>query len=369
MKQVQPWLVAASLSATPLVADDLGSPIGASHLLTPGTATGQVVGNSTIVSLNDNTVIEWDSFTLPQGSDLQFNFTNPADTVVNRVTGTGVTLVGGTIESNGNVVLLSPNSWLLFRPSARVVAGSFTASGLNAEATQFFNGGSNLEFEATPNSNPTTVIRGEITSTSGDVILVGRELQVVGDIKSAGNVVAVTGDEVAIDRNAPQNAVTDGGSQIIQGGVIDAGADIAFVSQNAMSMTGQMTANDGRGRAFFRVDDGGNILTGAAGLTVRAGSAEFSVEPNGEVAFIGPVEGEFTGGISPALNEFPSLSSNRSARRTVPTSSTVTARAGTGFTKEDEKKAKRRSRAVAENVAPVRKRSFFRTRTTVTPKR
>src|SRR6056297_825897 len=91
--------ISACLALTPATAaDDLcGCPIGRSNLLTPGTATCEVIGASTVVSLTDHTVIEWDAFALRPGSELRFQFTNPADTVVNRVTGSGVTFVGGTL--------------------------------------------------------------------------------------------------------------------------------------------------------------------------------------------------------------------------------------------------------------------------------
>ena len=359
------WMTAA----LPGNADDFcGCPNGA-ELLTPGTATCEVIGGATIVSLTDNTVIRWDSFSLPAGQEMQFNFTNPQNTVVNRVTGTGTTLIGGTLNSNGNVVILSPNSWLLFRSTARVTAGSFTASGLDAEPSQFFNGGNEIEFNATPQTNPTTVIRGDITTTRGDVVMVGRELQVVGNIDAAGSVTAITGEQVNFQTKAPHSSETSGGKQIIQGGVIQAGGDIAFVSQQAISMTGEMRAGDGQGRFFAKVNDGGNILIGNAGLMIHARSANFSTRPEGEVAFIPPAEGDNPGALAPALNEFPSLSANRTKSRTVPTSATITARAGTGFSKADEKEVKRKSRALAGNVTPVRKRSFFRTRATVTPKR
>lgn len=365
------WGLAAWAAVAPLAtADDFCGCPGGAELLTPGTATCAVVGGATVVSLSDNTVIRWDSFTLPAGQEMQFHFANPQHTVVNRVTGTGTTLVGGTISSNGNVVLLAPNSWLLFRPTAQVTAGSFTASGLDAEPSQFFDGSREIGFDATPQTNPTTVIRGRITATNGDVVMIGRELQVVGTIDAAGSVSAVTGEQVTFQTNSPQNSATTGGKQIIQGGVIHAGGDIAFVSQEAMSMTGEMRAGNGSGRFFARVNDDGNILIGNAGLEIHARSASFSVKPEGEVAFIPPAEGDNPGTLSPALNEFPSLAENRkSSSRTVPTSSTITARAGTGFTRAEEEKAKRKPAALAQNVAPMRKRSFFRTRATVTTKR
>ncbi len=351
------------------MADDFcGCPSGA-KLLTPGTATCEVVGGATIVSLSDNTVIQWNSFSLPAGQEMQFNFLNPQNTVVNRVTGTGTTLIGGTLSSNGNVVILAPNSWLLFRPTAKVTAGSFTASGLDAEPTQFFDGGREIEFHATPQTNPTTVIRGQITTTDGDVVMVGRELQVIGNIDAAGSVTAVTGEQVTFQRNSPTHSETTGGKQIIQGGVIRAGGDIAFISQEAMSMTGEMTAGNGNGRFFAKVNDDGNILIGNAGLVIHARSMKFSEKPEGEVAFIPPAEGDNPGALSPALNEFPSLAENKKPKQTVPTSSAITARAGSGFTTAEEKKAKRKPAALAENVSPMRKRSFFRTRATVTTNR
>lgn len=366
------WGLAAWMASAPLsCADDFcGCPSGA-QLLTPGTATCAVVGGATVVSLSDNTVIQWNSFSLPAGQEMQFNFLNPQNTVVNRVTGTGTTLIGGTIRSNGNVVFLAPNSWLLFRPTAQVTAGSFTASGLDAEPTQFFDGSPEIGFNGTPQTNPTTVIRGRITTTDGDVTLVGRELQVIGNIDAAGSVSAITGEQVTFQSNSPQTPETSGGKQIIQGGVIHAGGNIAFVSQQAMSMTGEMKAGNGSGRFFAKVNDDGNILIGNAGLEIYARSADFSVKPEGEVAFIPPAEGDNPGALSPALNEFPSLAGNKNktGTRTVPTSSTITARAGTGFTKAEEEKAKRRPAALAQNVAPMRKRSFFRTRATVTSSR
>jgi filamentous hemagglutinin family protein len=352
----------------PLSANDAlcGCP-GGPQLLTPGTATCEVIGGATVVSLNDHTVIRWDSFSLPAGQEMQFNFLNPQHTVVNRVTGGGTTLIGGTLNSNGNVVILAPNSWLLFRPTAQVTAGSFTASGLDAEPAQFFDGRREIEFHATPQSNPTTVIRGRITTTKGDVVMVGRELQVVGDIDAAGSVGAVTGERVTYRTDSPESSATGGGGQIIQGGAIRTGGDIAFVSQQAISMTGEMRAGGGQGRFFAKVNDDGNILIGNAGLEIHARSAKFSVKPEGEVAFIPPAEGDNPGTLAPALNEFPSLAENRKPARTIPSSSAITARAGTGFTRAEEEKAKRKPAALAGNVAPMRKRSFFRTRATVTP--
>jgi hypothetical protein len=136
-----------------------------------------------------------------------------------------------------------------------------------------------------------------------------------------------------------------------------------------MSMTGEMWAGGGRGRFFAKVNDDGNILIGNAGLEIHARSASFSVKPEGEVAFIPPAEGDNPGTLAPALNEFPSLAENRQPARTVPGSSAITARAGSGFTRAEEEKARRKPAALAENVAPMRKRSFFRTRATVTPSR
>jgi filamentous hemagglutinin family protein len=370
------WLhrcgVAASLVAAPALADDdlCGCLIGKSNLLTPGTATCEVVGASTIVSLTDNTVIEWDSFALRPGADLQFNFTNPADTVVNRVTGTGVTFVGGTIGSNGNVVLLAPNSFLAFGDTARVTAGGFTASGLDADSAQFLQSSAQIDFHATPKTAATTVIQGEIATTRGGVTLVGRELHVVGRIDAAGPVTALTGNQVTLDVATPRASTVSGDRQIIQGGTVDAAGDITFISQNAISMTGRLSAGDGRGRVFVKVNEGGNILTGAAGLEVRASRVDFSEIPQGEVAFIKPEEGDDAGALAPAFNEFPSRHAGRGGDRTVPTSSTVVARTGSGFSQEDERKVRQpESRAVAGNVGSVRKRSFFQTRTTVTPKR
>jgi hypothetical protein len=84
----------------------------------------------------------------------------------------------------------------------------------------------------------------------------------------------------------------------------------------------------------------------------------------GEVAIIGPDEGDNPAARAPAVNEFPTLSRNRTATRTRPTGAAITARAGAGFSRSEAADTKKPS-ALAKNSTTVRKRSFFRTRATL----
>jgi filamentous hemagglutinin family protein len=363
----QHWGAVALLVAGPVLADDdLCGCLAGNPEVVEGSATCEVIGAATVISLSDNTVIDWDAFTVTSGSELRFDFLDPGHTVVNRVA--GPTYVGGSLSSNGHVVVLGLGNTLTFDESSRVTAGSLTVSALDAVPARFFDGSRTIDLDGSAGGVKGARFDGEITTTRGDVVVVGRELDFTADVDAAGGVALLTGDQVTLDRAAPEQSVASGSGQIVQGGSVDAGRDIAFISQNAVSMTGSLRAGGGRGRVFVKVDDGGNILTGAAGLEIRAASAFFSEPPEGEIAFIEPEEGDNPGALSPALNEYPTLSPGRT-RRTVPTSSTVVARAGSGFTKAEEEKTRRPRREIAGNVGSVRKRSFFRTRTTVTPKR
>lgn len=371
-------LLALSVAALPLSAQDdfCRSPIGVSHLLTPGAATCDVIGGTTTVNLSGNAVIAWDAFALTSSQRLDFAFSNPANTVVNQVhtfqaTGSRAeTFVGGTLTSNGNVVILSPDNFLLFRPSARVTVGSLTASGLGGSSEQFFSESGDIQLDATPQTNPTTVISGEIATTRGGLIVAGRELEITGRIDSAGGVTAVTGTSIRLGRSVPRVKEASGGRQIISGANIRARGDIEFVAQHALNMVGEHAPGNGRGQVFARVDDDGQIQIGPAGLTIR-GSADFSTEPTGEIPFIGPVEGDNAGSRSPAVNEFPALGQKETATRARPTGAAITARVPSSFTSSERAASNQRERRVASTstLPVVRKRSFFRTRTTVTQKK
>lgn len=369
-------VLAAGLLPLHAQEDFCHSPIGESRLLTPGTATCEVVGGATIVSLSDNTEVSWDTISLTSGRRLEFIFDNPDHTVVNRSLGTAVfegtpfakpTLLAGTLASNGNVVILSPDSQLLISEGADVEAASFVASGLDATSGQFFEGLRALRFDATEKSNPTTFVAGEIRTTRGEIILVGKNIDLTARLDAAGPVTVATGQSVEV---APDRSATTTGSQgqIVQGGVIEAAGDIAFVSQLSARLGGAWTAGNGRGRAYVRVNEGGEIRIGAGGLTVR-GVAEFSDPPLGEVLVIGPDEGDNPGAVSPAVNEFPALGARKRSTPARPTSSAITARAGTGFTAQPSRKVQRPPALARTTVAPLRKRSFFRTRATLTRKR
>jgi|GEM_PF-7108012 len=363
------WSAVLLAIAAPALAEGelCGCPAEMTKVVTNGTATCEVLGASTIVSLSDNAVIDWDSFVVRSGSELQFNFLDPDHTVVNRVA--GPTFVQGSLSSNGNVVVLGLGNVLTFTDSSWVTAGSLTVSALDAEPSQFFDGSRTVDFDGSAGGAIGTIVAGTIGTTRGDVVVVGREMDFTADVDAAGEVALLTGETVTLDRVQPSRSETAGSGQIVQGSEVDAGRGITLISQRSVRMGGVLRAGGGRGRVFVKVDDGGSILTGATGLEIRASSAYFSETPEGEIAFIRPEEGDNPGALAPALNEYPTLSPSRKRRRTVPTSSTVVARTGSGFTKQEEERARRPRREVAGNVGSVRKRSFFRTRTTVTPKR
>ena len=177
--------------------------------------------------------------------------------------------------------------------------------------------------------------------------------------------VAVSGGgEVKVSPRAPLVSSATVGSQVIQGGSIRARDEIAFISQQAISMTGRLEAGNGRGKVYARVDEGGVIRIGDAGLQIK-GKAKFSVSPQGEVAFIGQDEGDSPAARAPAVNESPSLSRNRRGTRTRPTGAVIASRTRSGLAKDEEASKERKRQLASSAVTPVRKRSFFRTRATV----
>ncbi len=350
MKRSRPTsavLSALAAAVLPLGAqeDFCASPIGVSHLVS-GVASCEVVGGTTFVEVADNSVLHWDSFNLQANHELEFNFADSRQTVVNRALGPSPTFIGGRLTSNGKVVVLSPDSWLEFREGASVRAASFTASGLQADNAQFFGPSRTREFQATARSNPTTRIQGTITTTEGDVLLVGRELRITAAIDAAGAITAVSGERVTVEPGKPEATVTVGGRQVTQTGVIRAGRDIEIVSQLKVGLAGELSPGQGRGRVFVRVAENGRILADPS-VTVR-GRTEFSVPIEGSIAIIDPDEGDNPGARSPAVNELPLLGKRKRDQRARPSSSTIASRAGTGFTKAEE--GKRRKKTTLANL-------------------
>jgi filamentous hemagglutinin family protein len=200
-KLLLPALVAGSLLALPVSTWATLPNTGSGNLsVIFGSATYNALGNGTTGNLNvtattNNTVLGWSSFSdgsaaggsLAAGDVLNFILPSSTSAILNQVTGgAATTLNGGTITSNGRVVLLNPTG-ITINNGTSISTASFYASTIAEPLTYFENNGILQVFTSTP---PATVTTGAVTIAGGvQLATIGG----TGTIGFAGNTVSVGG--------------------------------------------------------------------------------------------------------------------------------------------------------------------------------
>ena len=180
----------------------------AQSLPTGGTVTsGNVSISSTsptslTISQSSRTgIVNWSSFSVGQGNQVQFN--NGSGATLNRVTGNVPSSINGVLSATGSVYLVNP-SGVVVGPSGEVkTGGSFVASTLDVKDAEFRAGGS-LTFSG--NSNASVVNLGKIGSSKGDVVLIARQVRNEGSLTARNGTAAMaSGSEVLLSDGALGN--------------------------------------------------------------------------------------------------------------------------------------------------------------------
>jgi filamentous hemagglutinin family protein len=122
--------IAAALAFAPALS--LAQASGATVI--HGQASFATQGNQlTITTVNGagtrHSAIDWQSFSVPQGSVTRFNQPDALSTSINRVLGADPSKILGTLSSNGRLVLVNPAGITVGQGAAVDTAG-FTASTL-----------------------------------------------------------------------------------------------------------------------------------------------------------------------------------------------------------------------------------------------
>ncbi|MFI4926876.1 MAG: filamentous hemagglutinin N-terminal domain-containing protein [Burkholderiales bacterium] len=180
----------------------LAQPVGPTVLL--GNAQLQQLGKSLLVTTTDGagtrrSVIDWRSFSVPAGSVTHFLQPGSDSTSINRVLGNKPSEILGTLSSNGQLVLVNP-SGIAVGPGATVDTAAFTASALALSDADALAG--RMRFSA-ERGHPGVDVQGRVLARSGDVVLLGTDVNVGKDaivqapngavLLGAGQTVALTG--------------------------------------------------------------------------------------------------------------------------------------------------------------------------------
>ncbi len=199
-----------------------------------GQATAQLNGKQLTVTNANNTILNWQSFSIGAGNTV--NFAQPSSTsqVLNRVTGNDPSAIFGSLTSNGRVWLLNPNG-VLFGQGARVDVASLVTSTLNISNSDWLAGRALF----TGGGAGSVVNQGEIRTTSGGrVALIGSASVSNEGLIAApdGQIVLAAGQSVElVDTGAPNFAVkvtAPSGSAVNLGTLSGARVDVMAAAVN-----------------------------------------------------------------------------------------------------------------------------------------
>ena len=197
----RPLLLILALAAAFSAAPARAQPTGAQVI--HGTASfNQQGANLTVTTQNgaatSHSAINWQSFSVPQGSTTHFAQPTASSMSINRVVAANPSAILGTLSSNGHLVLVNP-SGITVGAGAVVDTARFTASTLrmgDADAlagTLRFSGG----------EGATLRINGQVVARQGDVVLIGQAVETGASavvqspqgatVLAAGQSVSITG--------------------------------------------------------------------------------------------------------------------------------------------------------------------------------
>ncbi|MBV8605559.1 MAG: filamentous hemagglutinin N-terminal domain-containing protein [Pelomonas sp.] len=234
-----------------------------------GQAAAQQLGSQLTITNANNTILNWQSFSIGAGASVRFNQPSGTSRVLNRVTGNDPSSLLGGLSSNGAVWLLNPNG-VLFGANARVDVASLVTSTLGVADADWRAG--RALFTAA-GSGPAASIdnQGQIrTALGGRVALVGGSVSNEGSITAdGGQIVLAAGQTVElVDTGAPNLAVkvTAPSGQAVNLGSLSAGRiDVmaAAVNQQGIVEADSLSAGPA----------GEIVLQAADRLTLAAGSS------------------------------------------------------------------------------------------------
>lgn len=290
---------------------------------------------SAVVTLNRDTVLDWERVDQRAGSSVTFQFITGANggTVLNRLGALPNRqrhVFDGALSSNGRIVILSPTSEVK-------IGGSITASEVVAVVSDtsaagelaLLQGGQSVLFEdtaavGTAGGRLLTLSGGTVTSTSGDVVLGAGQLVNLsprggagGTVNSAGATRVFSGSSVSYNPTSTTGeALTplpmNESNAIFHTGAVTAGSDIEMRVGDGgqLLVTGALDADAGAGRIFLKVKNGEidlNPNANLAGILETSGTLRSLLYEGSE--------SDTPGARSPSVSLFPSLRKDGAAGR------------------------------------------------------
>lgn len=257
---------------------------------------GQVVGGSGSITQSGSTMtvtqstsrmaVDWQSFSIGQGSTVNFVQPSASAVALNRVLGSDVSVIQGALNANGQVFLVNPNG-VLFSPTAQVNVGGIVASTLQISTADFMAG--NYTFEG--GSANAVINQGAIRAADGGhIALIAAKIINDGGLQAdRGAVLLGAGSKVTLDLGGPVKLRVEQGAidaLITNGGAIRAdGGTVLLTAQAAGELTSTVINHTG-------VIEARTLATGEQGqILLLGGMDKDRIEVGGRLDASAPAGG------------------------------------------------------------------------------
>jgi len=202
---------------------------------------------SFIIESGKNAVIQWDSFSIGELERVRFSQTDSHSVVLNRVMGGSRSALLGSLDSNGQVLLINPNGVLIGKDGLIQTAG-FIASTADLSNEEFLRQG-NLHFAA--DSSASIINLGAIECPTGDIILLARTVQNSGTLTALEGLVSLAvGAEILIQ--------PDGEERVF---IQPTESDFASLENSGDIHALAVEMKSGRSPYLYAIKSSGNIST------------------------------------------------------------------------------------------------------------
>jgi len=229
---------------------------------TVSSGSASIVTLPNVMDINQTSqraVIDWRSFNIAPNETTNFNQPNSSAVTLNRINNSTPSHILGSLNANGNVILISPNG-VFFGQGSKVDVNGLVATTANISNSAFMQG--STSFSQPGNPNATVSNAGTITASQAGLIgLVAPKVENSGVLNAKlGRVMLGSGDTFSVDLYG-DGLINVGVSGAVKQQVIQNSGTI-----NAAGGTIQLTAAAGRNMVNSLINVPGKLNAPAAGM-------------------------------------------------------------------------------------------------------
>ncbi len=227
-------------------------------------------------------IISWETFSIGQPNSVYVD--NGSGATLNRVRGNVASQIDGSLTATGSLYLINPAGIAVGSTGRIETGGSFVGSTLELSDEEFAKAARGQTYTLKGGSSATVRNAGRIGALGGDVALIGRTVENMGDIDAPNGTAALAaGTEVLVQEVLIKDRALDGGRFIVKAG---GAGTVVRNSGNVRAAEVELRANGGNVYALAGNRSGVIAATGTAG---RGGRVFLTAGEGGTVEVTQPV--------------------------------------------------------------------------------